>query len=415
MIAPPTRALRVFLVVGEHSGDQLGFKLMRALREAVDGAVAFFGTGGDAMEAEGLRSLFPLADIAVMGVLPVIARLPKLLARIRQTARAVVATRPDVLVIVDSPDFTHRVARLARRRLPDLPVVDYVSPSVWAWRPGRARAMRAYVDCLLALLPFEPEAHRRLGGPPCFYVGHPLIERLAELRPDAAEAARRAAAPPLIVVLPGSRRSVISRMIDDFGAALAMLAREVGPVEAVVPTFPHLAAEIAGRVAAWPSPARVVVGEAAKFAAFRGARAALAASGTVTLELALGGVPMVGAYKVSRFEEPLKYFVPIPPLILLPNLILGERAIPEILQGECTPENLARALADVVREGAPREGQLAALARLDGLMRLPDGDAPSERAARLVLRTAHGRATDAPPQWGVDDQAAANRPAAPRR
>jgi lipid-A-disaccharide synthase len=396
MIAPTARELRVFLVVGEHSGDQLGVKLMCALREAVDGGIAFFGTGGDAMEAEGLRSLFPLADIAVMGILPVIARLPTLLARIRQTARAVVATRPDVLVIIDSPDFTHRVARLARKKLPDLPVVDYVSPSIWAWRPGRAKAMRAYVDCLLALLPFEPAAHQRLGGPPCFYVGHPLIERLDELRPDATETVRRAAAPPLIVTLPGSRRSVISRMVDDFGAALSLLAREIGPVDAVVPTFPHLAAEISERVATWSVPARVVIGEAAKFAAFRRARAALAASGTVTLELALAGVPMVGAYKVSRLEEPLKYFVKIPPLILLPNLILGERAIPEILQGECTPENLSRALVDVVREGAPRRAQIAALARLDGLMRLPDGDAPSARAARLVLRTIAGRATRAP-------------------
>jgi lipid-A-disaccharide synthase len=176
-------------------------------------------------------------------------------------------------------------------------------------------------------------------------------------------------------------------LIDDFGAALALLAREIGPFEAILPTFPHLADQIGERVAKWPVEPRIVVGEAAKFAAFRRARAALAASGTVTLELALAGVPMVGAYKVSRFEEPLKYFVPIPPLILLPNLILDERAIPEILQGECTPANLAAALADVARDGAPRRAQLDALARLDGLMRLPDGEAPSARAARLVLRT----------------------------
>ncbi|MGA2792247.1 MAG: lipid-A-disaccharide synthase [Roseiarcus sp.] len=397
MIAPATRKLRVFLVVGEHSGDQLGFKLMRALREATGGEIEFFGIAGEAMQAEGLRSLFPLADIAVMGVLPVIAKLPTLVARIGQTARAVIATRPDALVIIDSPDFTHRVARRVRKTLPDLPVVDYVSPSVWAWRPGRARAMRAYVDCLLALLPFEPAAHQRLGGPPCFYVGHPLIERLAELRPNASEAARRAGEPPLIVVLPGSRRSVISRLVDDFGVALALLAREIGPLEAVLPTFPHLADQIGERVAKWSIPPRIVVGEAAKFAAFRRARAGLAASGTVTLELALAGVPMVGAYKVSRFEEPLKYFVNIPPLILLPNLILGERAIPEILQGECTPENLAAALVELVREGAPRQAQIGALARLDGLMRLPDGEAPSARAARLVLRTIAERSPGAPP------------------
>ena len=386
MSVPAARALRIFLVVGEHSGDQLGFKLMRALREATGGAIAFSGIGGAAMQAEGLQSLFPLTDIAVMGILPVIARLPTLLARIRETAAAIVAAPPDALVIIDSPDFTHRVARRVRKALPGLPIVDYVSPSVWAWRPGRARAMGAYVDCLLALLPFEPAAHQRLGGPPCFYVGHPLIERLAELRPNANEAARRAGAPPLIVALPGSRRSIMRRLIDDFGGALALLAREIGALEVMLPTMPHLAAEITERTANWPVAPRIVLGEEAKLAAFRNARAALAASGTVTLELALAGVPMIGAYKVSLIEEPLKYVVKAPS-ILLPNLILGARAIPEILQRECTPQSLADALAALVGEGAPRDAQLGALARLDALMQLPDGDTPSARAARLVLRT----------------------------
>ena len=394
MSVPAARAWRVFLVAGEHSGDQLGFELMRALREATDGAIAFSGIGGAAMEAEGLQSLFPLTDIAVMGILPVIGRLPTLLARIRETAAAIVAAPPDAMVIIDSPDFTHRVARRVRRALPGLPIVDYVSPTVWAWRPGRARAMHAYVDCLLALLPFEPAAHQRLGGPPCFYVGHPLIERLAELRPNAEEAARRASGPPLIVALPGSRRSIMRRLIDDFGGALALLAREFGALEVVLPTMPHLAAEIADRVANWPVAPRIVLGEAAKLAAFRSARAALAASGTVTLELALSGVPMVGAYKVSLIEEPLKYVVTAPS-ILLPNLILGERAIPEILQRECTPASLASALTELVREGAPRDAQLAALSRLDALMQLPDGDTPSARAARLVLRTIAERSAPA--------------------
>ena len=224
--------LRVALVAGEHSGDQLGFKLMRALREARSGDVAFSGVGGEAMEAEGLKSLFPISDIAVMGILPVLARLPTLLARIRRTAEAIIADRPDVLVIIDSPDFTHRVARRVRAALPRLPIVDYVSPSVWAWRPGRAKAMLTYVDCVLALLPFEPEAYRRLGGPRCVYVGHPLIERLGELRPNADEARRPASGPPLIVVLPGSRRSEVTRLMADFGGALAALRQSVGSFSA---------------------------------------------------------------------------------------------------------------------------------------------------------------------------------------
>jgi lipid-A-disaccharide synthase len=383
--------LRVAIVAGEHSGDQLGFKTMRALKDATGGAIEFVGVGGEAMQAEGLHSLFPVSDIAVMGILPVLAKLPRLLARIRETAQAIIAARPDGLLIIDSPDFTHRVARRVRRALPNLPVIDYVSPSVWAWRPGRAPGMRAYVDRVLALLPFEPEAHRKLGGPACDYVGHPLIERLSELRPNAAEAARRQAPPPLIAVLPGSRRSEIARLCDDFGAALGLVGKALGAIVIVLPTLPHIEDDIRRRVAGWPIAPRIVAGEAEKLATLRNARAALAASGTVTLELALSGVPMVGAYKVSRLEEQLKYIVKVPS-ILLPNLILGERAIPEILQRDCTPENLAAALIPLIGDTPQRAAQVAALQRLDGLMQLPGGEAPSARAARLVLKTIGNRA-----------------------
>jgi lipid-A-disaccharide synthase len=184
---------------------------------------------------------------------------------------------------------------------------------------------------------------------------------------------------------------VIARMMDDFGGALALLARVHGPLEIVLPTLPHVESEVRARAAKWPVAPRVEVGEAAKLAAFRVAHAALAASGTVTLELALAGVPMVGAYKVSRLEEQLKYFIKLPSSILLPNLILGERAIPEILQGDCTPQNLAGALAGLLRDGAARQGQLAALARLDALMLGAADGAPSARAAREVLATIGAR------------------------
>ena len=376
---------KIALVAGEHSGDQLGFKLMRALRDAA-GDIAFMGVGGEAMEREGLKSLFPISDIAVMGIVPVLGRLRTILARIRETADAIVAARPDALVIIDSPDFTHRVARRVRQSLPDLPIVDYVSPSVWAWRPGRARAMLAYVDCVLGLLPFEPEAYVRLGGPPCVYVGHPLIERLDELRPNAEEARRRDASPPVLAVLPGSRRSEISRLMNDFGGALAILRETFGPFDPVLPTLPHIEAEVRAATTQWPVKPRIVTGEEAKFASFRTARAALAASGTVTLELALAGVPTVGAYKVGKVEEQLKYLIKVPS-ILLPNLILGERAMPEMLQKDCSSRNLGAALADLVRDGPARAAQIAALARLDRLMRLQDGRPPSAHAAEAVLAT----------------------------
>jgi lipid-A-disaccharide synthase len=382
--------LRVALVAGESSGDQLGFKLMRALRAAANGRIEFFGVGGEAMAAEGMSSFFPMSEIAVMGILPVLAKLPTLLARIRQTADAIIEGSPDALVIIDSPDFTHRVARRVRATLPRLPVVNYGSPTVWAWRPGRAKAMRGYVDCVLALLPFEPAAHERLGGPRCVYVGHPLIERLDELRPNIEEAARRAASPPRIVVLPGSRRGETARLMEDFGAALTLVSRNVGAIEAVLPTLPHVEAEVRARAVAWSVTPRIVVGEAEKLAAFRGARAALAKSGTGTLELALAGVPMVGAYKIARRDVWLKYFVSVS-TILLPNLILGERAIPELLQHDCTPAALAGALAPLMGDGPERRTQLAALARLDQVMRFDDGKAPSAHAAAAVLETIAAR------------------------
>ena len=370
--------LRLALVAGEHSGDQLGFKLMRALRK-MRPDVEFLGVGGEAMQAEGLQSFFPMSDIAVMGILPVIARLPTLIRRINETAARIVAERPDGLVIIDSPDFTHRVARKVRAALPDLPVVDYVSPSVWAWRPGRAKKMRAYVDCVLALLPFEPEAHRRLGGPRCVYVGHPLIERLDELRGGAHGSGS-------LVVLPGSRRSEIRRLMPDFGAAVGLVAAGRGGLDVVLPTLPHIAEEVAARAADWPVKPRLVLGEAEKFAAFRGARAALAASGTVTLELALAGTPLVGAYKVSKLEEQLKYLIKVPS-ILLPNLILEQRAIPELVQGDCNPRALAAALGPLLDDGPERAAQVAALAKLDARMQLPDAIAPSQAAARAVWET----------------------------
>jgi len=189
--------MSIFLIAGEESGDRLGASLMAAIEDLAPCPVTFAGVGGSAMAERGLHSLFPLDELAVNGFSAVPARLPLILRRIREAADAVIAAKPCSLVIIDSPDFTHRVARRVRAAAPHIPIVDYVSPTVWAWRPGRAAAMRRYVDHVLALLPFEPDVHRRLGGPPCTFVGHPLAEAVTTLRPSPQEAARRAAGPPL--------------------------------------------------------------------------------------------------------------------------------------------------------------------------------------------------------------------------
>ncbi len=365
---PQTRALSIYIVAAEESGDALGATLARALLAQGGGAVKLSGVGGRAMAAAGIASPFPIEELSIIGLNAIPRRLPMILRRIRETAAATVTAQPDALVIIDSPDFTHRVARHVRRLAPTIPILDYVSPSVWAWRPGRARAMRGYVDCVLAVLPFEPAAHRRLDGPPCVYVGHPLLERVAELRPNAEEAQRRRAVPPLVLVLPGSRSGEIGRLIGIFGEAIARIATRVGPIEAVLPTMPHLEKQVREAVAGWAVAPRIVVDPAEKWAAFRTARAALAASGTVTLELALAGVPTIAAYRLSLIEELVARLIGLRarlPSVILANLVLGENDIPEFLQRDCTPQRLADALIPLLSDTPQRLRQIEAFGRLD--------------------------------------------------
>ncbi len=404
-------AMRVFLVAGETSGDHLGADLMTALRGRLGDRVNFVGVGGPEMSAAGLASLFPMSDIAVMGVWPVLQRLPLVLRRIRETAAAAIAARPEVLVLIDSPDFCHRVAKRVKKAIPDQKIVLYVSPTVWAWRPGRAKRIAAFTDRLLALLPFEPAAHRRLGGPPTTYVGHPFLARLDEVRPAAGRNAPLAAGRrPVVVVLPGSRRSEVTRLMAPFGAALGRLAATVGPIEVVLPAVEHVRAEIEARLADWPVKSTVVAGQAAKFAAFARADAALAASGTVTLELAVAGVPMVAAYRLDALGRLVKRFLDVPePLrdilpvrsALLPNLVVGERAVPEFIDADCTAENLAAALAALLADGPERRRQTVAFERFEARMRdgLPDthGGAAADAVAEVLRsKSLEVRAPEAP-------------------
>jgi lipid-A-disaccharide synthase len=380
-------ALNIFIIAGEESGDRLGAPLMAAIAAQAGRPVVFSGVGGHAMAAQGLASLVPIADLAINGFAAIPGRLPAILRHLRRTTRAVIAARPDALVIIDSPDFTHRVARRVRAAAPEIPIIDYVSPTVWAWRPGRAAAMRRYVDHVLAVLPFEPDAHRRLGGPPCTYVGHPLAEQVAMLRPDPHEAARRNADPPVVLVLPGSRRGEVRRHIAVFGAAMAAVQERIGAVEIVMPTVPHLADEVKRASRAWPAAPRIVVEAAEKWAAFRQARAALAASGTVTLELALAGVPTVIAYRVALFEELIARALVKTDTIGLANLILGEKIMPELLQRDAAAQNLADALVPLIGDTAERRRQCEGLARLDAVMEVGVA-VPSARAAAIVLAMA---------------------------
>ena len=381
------KELRLFLVAGEHSGDALGGKLIAALRQRYDGTLALAGVGGEEMAHQAFASLFPIEDVAVMGPMSILPRLPRIMRRVYQTVEAALEFKPDAVVIIDSPEFTHPIAKRIRRRAPNIPIIDYVSPSVWAWRPGRAKRMRRYVDHILALLPFEPDAHARLGGPACTYVGHPLIEKLDEIESaDGAALSRRlglASEKPVLLVLPGSRTSEVTRLIDVFGEAVARVSKQ-RPVEVVIPAVRHVRDLIVTKTATWtPRPHVVDAATAEKYAAMRLARAALAASGTVTLELALAQTPSVVAYRVDKLMANLRFLLKVPSVVLA-NLVLGKNVYPEYLQEACTPETLADAILPLLDDTAERRAQIQVLAGTPDKLRLASSS-PSMAAADTVL------------------------------
>lgn len=382
------RPLRIFVIAGEHSGDALGAKLMAALTTKFSSAVLFAGVGAEEMAHEGLVSIFSMADIAVMGPFRILRHLPRIVSRVYQTVDAALAFKPDVVVIIDSPEFTHPIAKRIRKRAPSIPIINYVSPSVWAWRSGRAKKMRAYVDEVLALLPFEPDAHARLGGPHCTYVGHPLIERLDEIQgADGAGLARRLGIDnktPVLLVLPGSRSSEVERLIDVFGGTVERLKQQGLDFAVVIPAVQHLRAMIADETSSWAVKPHIIDSATDKFAAMRLARVALAASGTVTLELGLAATPMVVAYTIEKFIGPFVRRLLKVKTIVLANLVLGENAFPEFIQQDCTAENLSAALSPLMTDSPARAAQIEALSQIPARLHLAQGT-PSDAAAQVVV------------------------------
>jgi lipid-A-disaccharide synthase len=381
---------RLFLLAGEPSGDKLGGALISGLRSlAPDVEIA--GVGGPEMTAEGLANLFPMADLSVMGLAEVLPRYPHLRRRLHEAAAAVHAMAPDALITIDSPDFSLRLAALARRANPKLRTIHYVAPSVWAWRSGRAAKMAKVIDHVLALLPFEPP-YMEAAGMTCDFVGHPVV---AEPQATQAEAAAFRAAhgisedAPLVLVLPGSRRGEVDRLAPRFGEALQAVVARHPEARVAVPTVPHLAAAVAGLIAGWPGrPVEIDSsrdGAAAKRAAFAAADVALAASGTVSLELAAAGVPMVIGYDFAPLTRAIIWRLAKVDTVTLVNLVSETRAVPEFLGRECRPEPMAEALLRLLDDPAARAKQEAALSlTMERLGR--GGEAPGLRAARSVLR-----------------------------
>ena len=367
--------MKVFTAVGEASGDALAADVVDALR--ANGDLTVVGLAGPQLRQQGVTTLFDISELSIMGLSAVLGRLPQLVRRVYQTVDAVVRERPDVLLLVDSPDFTHAVAKRVRKRVPNLPIVDYVCPSVWAWRQGRAREMASFIDHVLAILPFEPRLLKELGGPSATYVGHPLgalDECAAAPLPDV----------PTLVVLPGSRRSETTRLLPIFRDTLSVLRERGVAFDAIMPTVGHLRAEIDGAIADW-SVRPTVVDALPRGESFIGAQAALAASGTVSLELAMRDVPMVLAYKLDPVARQARSLIRTWS-IALPNHVADRVVVPENVEEYARPERLARQVQDLLTDTPVRRAQLDGLAAVRRAIR--SEQRPAEVAAAIIDRLA---------------------------
>ncbi|MGV1904739.1 lipid-A-disaccharide synthase [Agrobacterium cavarae] len=381
--------LKLAVVAGEVSGDLLGADLVRALKTQYPGQVELFGVGGEQLTTEGLNSLFDYSELSIMGFTQVLKKLPQLISRIKETANAIIAYEPDALLIIDSPDFTHRVAKRVRKALPDLPVVNYVCPSVWAWKEYRATAMLSYVDHVLALLPFEPEAMQRLGGPATTFVGHRLsvdpdvlaVRAQRALRPVPAASDGRT-----ILLLPGSRSTETTRLMEPFQQAASAFVERNGPTRFVLPTVPRQEQRIRELAASWPDAIRPEIGTdtAFKWRCFAEADAAIAASGTVILELALCHVPVVSVYKTdwifTMLSKRVKTWTGA-----LPNLIADYAVVPEYFNEVVRSGSMLRWAERLSSDTIQRRAMLEGFELVQ--KRLQTDIPPGEQGAAILLQT----------------------------
>ncbi len=383
--------MRVFLIAGEASGDRLGGALMRGLKD-LSGAVSFDGIGGPLMQEQGLTSRFPMEELSVFGIAEVLPKYRHLKRRIAETAQAVIDTAPDLLVTIDSPDFCLRVAGLVKAERP-IRTVHYVAPSVWAWRPGRAEKMAKSIDQVLALLPFEPP-YMEAAGMRCDFVGHPVAAEPVATEADIAalRAETGIGEAPVLLVLPGSRRGEVGRLAPVFGEALRPVLKRHPEMRVVVPAAAPVASAVIDNVARWPGDPVVIdprgmpteAGLTRKRAAFAAADHALAASGTVSLELAAAATPMVIAYDMNWLTWQIASRMLKTDTVTLVNLVSGKHTVPEFLGPACKPEPVSQGLLNLIEDKDARAAQIAAME--ETMVALGRGSEPSGlRAARAVL------------------------------
>jgi len=382
--------MKLFLLAGELSGDKLGAALISGLK-SLHSDIEFRGVAGPLMQSEGMESLFPMDELSVMGIAEVLPRYVDLRRRLLDTAREVADWAPDALITIDSPDFSLRLARLVKSRA-NVRTVHYVAPSVWAWRSGRARKMAAYIDQVLALLPFEPP-YMEAEGMRCDFVGHPVVSEPIASDEDAAAFRQNLGigqSTPLILVLPGSRRAEVNRLAPIFGEALRPVIARNPDARIVVPAAAPVASEVVDSVRGWPGAPFVIDGREPdsdfdqKRAAFRAADVALAASGTVSLELAANATPMVVAYDMNWLSWQVMSRMAKIDTATLVNLVTGRAVVPEFLGPSCKPQAIADALGSLLASEGAKADQTAAM--VETMQLLGQGDEPpGKRAARAVL------------------------------
>ena len=370
--------LRVYFVVGEESGDVLGTKLIDAFEE-LGSPVKPMGLAGAKMQDKGMDSLFDIAELSVMGISAVVKNLPNLLKRIRQTVDDILAKKPDVLLLIDSPDFSYRVAKKVRQEAPNIKIIKYIAPTVWAWRSGRAKKIKPYIDHIMAILPFEPQLLKKLGGPEATYVGHPLASELPNIQTANKMACHDV---PRLVILPGSRKGELKLMLPVIRETIQILHERGNKFELILPAVTRLEADIRQETSGWIIKPTIVMGEEAKKKAFTNADLALATSGTVILELALYKVPMVSIYKLDKMMMAVRHMITAW-TTLLPNLIVDYPFIPEKINENAHPEHLARMLERLMMSGEERNVQLKGFELLEE--KLASEQLGAKVAARKII------------------------------
>ena len=379
----PNTGPLIYLIAGEASGDQLGGRLMAEIKKQTGGNVRFAGIGGARMSAEGLESAFPMAELSVMGLAEVVPHLPRIMQRISETVMQVERMRPAVLVTIDSPDFTLRVSRKLKDK--GIPLVHYVAPTVWAWKSGRAGKTAEFLDHMMALFPFEPPYFERVGLD-CTFVGHPVVDGGAE-KGDGPNFRAQHGIPNTAIVLcalPGSRRGEVRRLLPIYRQVFNILGGEIPELYVVMPVAHGVAEEVDRFVSIWPAGLILVQGEAQRYDAFQASDLALAASGTVALELAVAGVPGVVAYKLNLVTAWLaRAFVKVRYVNLI-NLLMDQEVIPELILERCEPKRIAASLWNLYDDREVRQAQIKLSKQAMSQLSV-SGISPSQRAAQVVL------------------------------